>query len=118
MSLEMGVSRRSLVFGKGKRPPSEEDCAENTLRIITASTYREKPTESPTQSPTRALNMIESGGEDESRENNNDQADVIENTVLSDSKKSTKRKAGTFWNTDEAMAFYEGVKEVIWLIPI
>lgn len=109
----MGVSRRSLVFGKGKRPPSEEDCAENTLRIITASTYRERPTDSPTQSPTRPLNVIESsGGEDDSRENNNDQIDAVEISLPLDAKKSTKRKAGTFWNIDEAMAFYDGIKEV------
>jgi hypothetical protein len=107
----MGVSRRSIVFGRGKRVPSEDDCAENTLRIINPSSIREKQTDSPNISPTRTLNVSESGGEDDSRDNNA-QIESID-ALPSDPKKSvTKRRAGTFWNSEEAMTFYDGVKEV------
>jgi hypothetical protein len=115
----MGVSRRSIVFGRGKRPPSEDDCAEHTLRILnpSVSSYRQK--DSPTRSPNRAANNVsESGGEDDSRDNNNPEPmeTSAENiTVVTETKKPTavKRKTGTFWNTDEALTFYEGLKEVI-----
>lgn len=111
----MGVSRRRIVFGSGKRVPSEEDCAENTLRIMnpSVSSYRQKQSDSPTRSPNRAVNNTsESGGEDDSRDNNNPTETSVENLATDAKKPSTKRKTGTFWNSDEVMMFYEGLKEV------
>lgn len=107
----MGVSRRRIVFGQGKRAPSDDDCAENSLRIMSANSVREL--RSPNISPTRPINNIsESCGEDDSRDNNNEQNESNDLQSVDVKKSVTKRKVGTFWTTDEAMSFYEGLKEV------
>ena len=116
----MGISRRSLVFGRGKRVLSEDDCAETMIRISNPSNavVREKLANSPYQSPTRTStnNVPESGADDDSREIANEQPEsndaLTSTTDIKKSSVTTKRKAGTLWNSDESMAFYECVKEV------
>lgn len=100
-------------FGNGKRLPNEDDCAENALRIVNPGRLSDS---SPTLSPPRGANNVsESGGEEDPKYNNNlEPTEANPNDTLSaDAKKSSvKRKAGTFWNNDEAMVFYDGLKEV------
>jgi hypothetical protein len=109
----MGLSRRSIVFGKGKRLPSSSDCAENTLRILnigqypSVSTFREL-NKSPIESPSRLIS--ESGGDEEDSRDNN--VEINELSTDAEAKKLVaKRKVVTNWSTDEVMSFYEGLTE-------
>ncbi|KAI6240888.1 SANT domain-containing protein [Aphelenchoides fujianensis] len=109
----MGLSRRSIVFGRGKRMPSSDEPLDPPDRPFasTIGLSESNPIRSTSCSPTRL--MIAESGEEESKDAPPNASIGSPEPAPVDTKKSTaaKRKAGTNWNTEEAMAFYDGIKE-------
>ncbi|KAI6201472.1 UDENN FLCN/SMCR8-type domain-containing protein [Aphelenchoides besseyi] len=104
---------KSIVFGRGKRPPNTEDnvdCDEFPS-ISSVGLTPNNPIRSPSQSPTHQ--MTEESDEEDTREAANETPNVGLPEIATVEKKPTasKRKTSTYWNTEEVMAFYDGIKE-------